>query len=69
MFFDFAYPFRMTTNFLMIKITVMAYMKQLLSSSSLFLGLIVAFLLDNHLGVSIYAPPLIKSILNLFDYI
>ena len=47
----------------------MAYMKQLPSSSSLFLGLIVAFLLDNHLGVSIYVPPLIKSILNLFDYI
>ena len=47
----------------------MAYMKQLLSSSSLFLGLIVAFLLDNHLGGSIYVPPLIKSILNLFDYI
>ena len=46
----------------------MAYMKQLSSSLSSFLGLIVAFLLSNHLGVLIYVPPLIKSIwLNLIS--
>ena len=46
----------------------MAYIKHFLSSSLSFLGLILAFVFDNHALVSIYVSPLIKSIwLNLIS--